>query len=134
MSGYPPPAPGLSAAPNPYAQNVSAQFLQQVQRAQQDAALRHLSPHQLALLHQHPMPPPSPAAPPGPPKEQEYIPRPASQIPPVAHPVFSPSYVYFQRLPSQFSKSTLEKTTACKLKIEHIYRKAVEEAIERNQR
>ncbi|EGG04639.1 uncharacterized protein MELLADRAFT_49110 [Melampsora larici-populina 98AG31] len=43
-------------------------------------------------------------------------------------------YVYFQRIPSQFSKTTAEKTTACKLKIEHIYRKAVEEAIERNQR
>lgn len=43
-------------------------------------------------------------------------------------------YVYFNRNPSQFSKPILEKTTACKLKIEHVYRKAVEEAIERNQR
>ncbi|KAH9447565.1 hypothetical protein MJO28_011082 [Puccinia striiformis f. sp. tritici] len=43
-------------------------------------------------------------------------------------------YVYFSRNPSQFSKPILEKTTACKLKIEHVYRKAVEEAIERNQR
>ncbi|PLW45858.1 hypothetical protein PCANC_10105 [Puccinia coronata f. sp. avenae] len=43
-------------------------------------------------------------------------------------------YVYFSRTPSQFSKPILEKTTACKLKIEHVYRKAVEEAIERNQR
>lgn len=44
------------------------------------------------------------------------------------------SYVYFNRNPSQFSKSVLEKTTAAKLKLEHHYRKAVEEAIERNQR
>ncbi|KAI9620262.1 hypothetical protein H4Q26_013831 [Puccinia striiformis f. sp. tritici PST-130] len=43
-------------------------------------------------------------------------------------------YVTGSRNPSQFSKPILEKTTACKLKIEHVYRKAVEEAIERNQR
>ncbi|KAI9629588.1 hypothetical protein KEM48_012806 [Puccinia striiformis f. sp. tritici PST-130] len=43
-------------------------------------------------------------------------------------------YVYFSRDPSQFSKPILEKTTACKLKIKHVYRKAVEETIERNQK
>lgn len=75
---------------NPYAQNVSPHFLQQVQRAQQDAALRHLSPHQLAIYHQQQQqqqpsqmpPPPSPSTAtnptngPGPPsavKEQEYV-------------------------------------------------------------
>ncbi|KAH9447560.1 hypothetical protein KEM48_012803 [Puccinia striiformis f. sp. tritici PST-130] len=38
------------------------------------------------------------------------------------------------RNPSQFYKPILETTMACKLNVEHVYRKAVEEAIERNQR
>lgn len=37
---------------NVYAPNVSPQFLAQVQRAQQEAALRHLTPQQLAMWHQ----------------------------------------------------------------------------------
>ncbi|GAA5856132.1 hypothetical protein JCM8547_002996 [Rhodosporidiobolus lusitaniae] len=42
-------------------------------------------------------------------------------------------YVYFDRNPS-FSKHTLEKAQAAKLKLEHYYQKAVQEAIERNTR
>ncbi len=42
-------------------------------------------------------------------------------------------YVYFDRNPS-FSKATLEKAQAAKLKLEHYYQKAVQEAIERNTR
>ncbi|KAH8925911.1 AGC/NDR protein kinase [Atractiella rhizophila] len=40
-------------------------------------------------------------------------------------------YVYFNREPNQFSKASLEKTQAAKLKLEHYYKKAVEEAKER---
>lgn len=35
---------------------------------------------------------------------------------------------------SRFSKSTLEKAATAKLKIEHFYKMAVEQAVERNQR
>jgi protein-serine/threonine kinase len=46
----------------------------------------------------------------------------------------NPDYVYFERSASQFSKSTLEKAQAAKLKLEHYYKKSVEEAKERIQR
>ncbi|POY76515.1 hypothetical protein BMF94_0356 [Rhodotorula taiwanensis] len=42
-------------------------------------------------------------------------------------------YVYFDRKP-HFRKDTLEKAQAAKLKLEHYYQKAVQEAIERNTR
>ncbi|GAA5978348.1 hypothetical protein JCM11641_004662 [Rhodosporidiobolus odoratus] len=42
-------------------------------------------------------------------------------------------YVYFDRNPN-FSKHTLEKAQAAKLKLEHYYQKAVHDAIERNAR
>ncbi|GAA6058054.1 hypothetical protein JCM3770_002946 [Rhodotorula araucariae] len=43
------------------------------------------------------------------------------------------AYVYFDRRP-HFRKDTLEKAQAAKLKLEHYYQKAVQEAIERNTR
>jgi protein-serine/threonine kinase len=46
-----------------------------------------------------------------------------------------PDYVVFERLPSQaFSRSGLEKATAAKLKLEHYYKKAVDDVVERNTR
>lgn len=46
-----------------------------------------------------------------------------------------PDYVVFDRLPSQaFSRSGLEKATAAKLKLEHYYKKAVDDVVERNAR
>ncbi|GAA5977034.1 hypothetical protein JCM10908_004831 [Rhodotorula pacifica] len=51
-----------------------------------------------------------------------------------ANPVPAPTeYVYFDRKP-HFRKDTLEKAQAAKLKLEHYYQKAVQEAIERNTR
>ncbi|TNY20542.1 protein kinase Ukc1p [Rhodotorula diobovata] len=43
------------------------------------------------------------------------------------------AYVYFDRKP-HFRKDTLEKAQAAKLKLEHYYQKAVQEAIDRNTR
>ncbi|BGP49803.1 Serine/threonine-protein kinase [Rhodotorula kratochvilovae] len=43
------------------------------------------------------------------------------------------AYVYFDRRP-HFRKDTLEKAQAAKLKLEHYYQKAVQEAIDRNTR
>ncbi|GAA5943455.1 hypothetical protein JCM3775_003925 [Rhodotorula graminis] len=51
--------------------------------------------------------------------------------PPQAPP--SDAYVYFNRRP-HFRKDTLEKAQAAKLKLEHYYQKAVQEAIDRNTR
>jgi len=51
--------------------------------------------------------------------------------PPQAPP--SDAYVYFDRRP-HFRKDTLEKAQAAKLKLEHYYQKAVQEAIDRNTR
>ncbi|BGP17914.1 hypothetical protein JCM10213_003921 [Rhodosporidiobolus nylandii] len=48
-------------------------------------------------------------------------------------PAVPTEYVYFDRNPA-FSKHTLEKAQAAKLKLEHYYQKAVQEAIERNTR
>ena len=46
-----------------------------------------------------------------------------------------PDYVVFERLPQQaFSRSSLEKATAAKLKLEHYYKKAVDDVVERNAR
>jgi protein-serine/threonine kinase len=46
-----------------------------------------------------------------------------------------PDYVVFERLPQQaFSRSGLEKATAAKLKLEHYYKKAVDDVVERNGR
>lgn len=46
-----------------------------------------------------------------------------------------PDYVVFERLPQQaFSRSGLEKATAAKLKLEHYYKKAVDDVVERNTR
>ncbi|KAL8293391.1 hypothetical protein RQP46_000092 [Phenoliferia psychrophenolica] len=64
----------------------------------------------------------------------------AAQAPPAAptpppQPVPLPTdYVYFERSPAGFKKDTLEKAQAAKLKLEHFYQKAVQEAIERNGR
>ena len=44
-------------------------------------------------------------------------------------------YVVFQRMPQQaFSRAGLEKATAAKLKLEHYYKKAVDDVVERNAR
>ncbi len=43
-------------------------------------------------------------------------------------------YVVFERNTSQFSKSTMEKAATAKLKLEHYYKVAVEQAVERNGR
>jgi protein-serine/threonine kinase len=43
-------------------------------------------------------------------------------------------YVVFERHPEQFSRSTLEKASAVKLRIEHFFNQNVSHAIERNQR
>lgn len=44
-------------------------------------------------------------------------------------------YVVFQRQPQQaFSRAGLEKATAAKLKLEHYYKKAVDDVVERNAR
>lgn len=53
--------------------------------------------------------------------------------PPPSAPPASP-YVFFERTPAGFKKDTLEKAQAAKLKLEHFYQKAVQEAIERNGR
>jgi protein-serine/threonine kinase len=45
-----------------------------------------------------------------------------------------PDYVYFDRSTAGFSKASLEKATAAKLKLEHYYKKAVEEVVERANR
>jgi protein-serine/threonine kinase len=52
---------------------------------------------------------------------------------PQAPPPIPTEYVYFERQPN-FRKDTLEKAQAAKLKLEHFYQKAVQEAIERNTR
>ncbi|SCV73627.1 BQ2448_6057 [Microbotryum intermedium] len=49
-------------------------------------------------------------------------------------PAIPTEYVYFERSPTGFRKDTLEKAQAAKLKLEHFYGKAVQEAIERNGR
>lgn len=47
----------------------------------------------------------------------------------------SADYVVFTRLPQQaFSRGGLEKATAAKLKLEHYYKKAVDDVVERNAR
>ena len=43
-------------------------------------------------------------------------------------------YVYFERTTANFSKDTLAKATAAKLKLGNYYKVAVESAIERNTR
>lgn len=43
-------------------------------------------------------------------------------------------YIFFERSVAGFRKETLEKAQAAKLKLEHFYQKAVQEAIERNAR
>lgn len=49
--------------------------------------------------------------------------------------VRGPGYVVFERLPQQaFSRTSLEKATAAKLKLEHYYKKAVDDVVERNAR
>lgn len=41
----------------------------------------------------------------------------------------------FERLPQQaFSRSSLEKAMAAKMKLEHFYKKAVDDVVERNTR
>lgn len=55
------------------------------------------------------------------------------QQPPKPYPIPT-DYVYFERSPHGFRKDTLEKAQAAKLKLEHFYQKAVQEAIERNGR
>lgn len=60
---------------------------------------------------------------------------PPSATPPPSVPTPIPTaYVYFERAPGGFKKDTLEKAQAAKLKLEHFYQKAVQEAIERNGR
>lgn len=54
--------------------------------------------------------------------------------PPPAPTPLPTDYVYFERSPAGFKKDTLEKAQAAKLKLEHFYQKAVQEAIERNGR
>jgi protein-serine/threonine kinase len=46
----------------------------------------------------------------------------------------APDYVYFDRSTAGFSKASLEKATGAKLKLEHYYKKAVEEVVERANR
>ena len=47
----------------------------------------------------------------------------------------SSDYVVFTREPTQmFSRTSVEKATAAKLKLEHFYKKAVDDVVERNQR
>ena len=46
-----------------------------------------------------------------------------------------PDYVVFARQPQQaFSRAGLEKATATKLKLEHYYKKAVDDVVDRNKR
>lgn len=46
-----------------------------------------------------------------------------------------PDYVVFERLPQQaFNRTSLEKATAAKLKLEYYYKKAVDDVVERNGR
>ncbi|KAM0750227.1 kinase-like protein [Meredithblackwellia eburnea MCA 4105] len=76
-------------------------------------------------------------------QQQYYQQQQPSQLPPQhqqqqqqqpAPPAPQPEYVFFERSPSGFKKDTLEKAQAAKLKLEHFYQKAVQEAIERNGR
>jgi hypothetical protein len=57
-----------------------------------------------------------------------------SQVPAPRPTPLPTDYVYFERSPHGFRKDTLEKAQAAKLKLEHFYQKAVQEAIERNGR
>lgn len=66
------------------------------------------------------------------PQGQTVVPQ-AQQQPPKPYPIPT-DYVYFERSPHGFRKDTLEKAQAAKLKLEHFYQKAVQEAIERNGR
>lgn len=43
-------------------------------------------------------------------------------------------YVYFERKPELFSKTTQENANSAKVRLEHYYKKAVEEVVERNGR
>lgn len=43
-------------------------------------------------------------------------------------------YVYFERKPDLFSKATQENANSAKVRLEHYYKKAVEEVVERNTR
>lgn len=45
-----------------------------------------------------------------------------------------PDYVYFERLPNQFSESTRGKATAAKMKLELYYKEAVEGVVGRKER
>lgn len=45
-----------------------------------------------------------------------------------------PDYVYFERLPQQFSESTRGKATAAKMKLELYYKEAVEGVVGRKER
>lgn len=75
--------------------------------------------------------------PPPPPQSSQYRannnqPLPPQPLPPPQH-QHQAEYVMFDRSPN-FRKDTLEKAQAAKLKLEHYYQKAVQEAIERNSR
>lgn len=46
-----------------------------------------------------------------------------------------PDYVVFERKPAiMFSRTSIEKAQAAKLKLEHFYKKVVDDCVERNQR
>lgn len=57
-----------------------------------------------------------------------------SQRQPSPSPQSDPDYVYFERSTDGFSKNTTDRAAAAKLKLEHFYKIAVEQAIERNSR
>ena len=70
-------------------------------------------------------------------QQQQYTAPAPLQPPAVPPPKPTPvpaEYVFFERSPHGFKKDTLEKAQAAKLKLEHFYQKAVQEAIERNGR
>lgn len=67
-------------------------------------------------------------------QQQAAMAPPANPTPPPAPVPLPTDYVYFERSPAGFKKDTLEKAQAAKLKLEHFYQKAVQEAIERNGR
>ncbi|KAI5474333.1 AGC/NDR protein kinase, partial [Pseudohyphozyma bogoriensis] len=104
--------------PQVYGQGQNPEFIQNQQaltRAQQLQQQAAYHAQQAQYQSQQPTFAAAPVAPPAP------VPLPTD-------------YVYFERNPSGFRKDTLEKAQAAKLKLEHYYQKAVQEAIERNSR
>ncbi|KAK4051784.1 Serine/threonine-protein kinase [Microbotryomycetes sp. JL221] len=127
----PPLSSSSSSSTNTSQQQQQAQFLQQHAQTQ--------PPRSVAPTQSHPQQPttqpPQHQQPPQQQRQQQQ--QQQQQMTPSSTTKSFPkptSYVYFERQPTGLRKDTLEKAQAAKLKLEHYYQKAVQEAIERNTR